>query len=211
MSKIAIITRTSGRPRYFAKCRASVIAEGQLCSHYVVSDTSSDSVYLNDKSIKIINVNRKSLEKNYTDPAPTTARPPLKSIHNLYFNTAYNKINEDWVYHLDDDNQLIPGRLASVFNKINKGVDLVICRIKHFTGTLPRNREFNNRLIRVAGIDTGCFIARTNLMKKVKWDGWKCGDFRVIEKLSKISNKTQWIDIEVMSMNQQNLGKRNDL
>ena len=48
-------------------------------------------------------------------------------------------------------------------------------------------------------------------MKKVKWDGWKCGDFRVIDKLNKLSQKTVWLNKTVMLMDKQNLGKRNDL
>lgn len=211
MKGVAIITRTSNRPLYFQRCRKSVLAQGDVCKHYVISDSPADLSYLKTDIPYIHNVDKEHLNKSYNQPAPPSATPKIKSIHNLYFNEIYDKIQEPWIYHLDDDNELIPGKLQHVLKKIHHDTDLVIFRINHFTGKLPRDREFKNRIVRVAGIDTGCFMVKTSLMKTVKWDGWKCGDYRVIDKLIKLSNHTQWIDEVVMNMKQQNLGNRNDL
>jgi hypothetical protein len=206
---IAVITRTSNRPKFFKKCKDSVIVQGSICKHYVISDNLNDLSYLNDMNVH--NVNKKILEQNYKEAVPSSAKPPIKSIHNLYFNEIYNNIKEPWVYHLDDDNELLPGAFNKVFKKINSNTDLVIFRINHFTGKLPRDNDFRNKIIRVGGIDTGCFLVKTSLMKTVKWDGWKCGDYRVIDKLVKITKNVQWIDDVVMKMPQQNLGNRTDL
>jgi len=209
---IAIITRTSNRPNYFNRCRKSVKRQGKIISsHNVITDNPNDIKYLKDPNIFIHSVNAASLKKQYNEPAPRTATPPLLSIHNLYFNEIYSKIKDPWVYHLDDDNYLIDNAFVGIEPILNSNIELIILKIKHFTGTLPRDRDFNTKNIRLAGIDTGCFIAKTNLMKKVKWDGWKCGDFRVIDKLNKLSQKTVWLNKTVMLMDKQNLGKRNDL
>ncbi len=209
---IAIITRTSNRPNYFNRCRKSVKQQGKIISsHNVITDNPNDIKYLKDPNIFIHSVNAASLKQQYNEPAPRTATPPLLSIHNLYFNEIYSKIKDPWVYHLDDDNYLIDNAFAGIEPILNSNIELIILKIKHFTGTLPRDRDFNTKNIRLAGIDTGCFIAKTNLMKKVKWDGWKCGDFRVIDKLNKLSQKTVWLNKTVMLMDKQNLGKRNDL
>jgi hypothetical protein len=204
---IAIITRTSNRPNYFNRCKKSISFDSY--KHYVLSDNQADLSYLND--VYVHSVNKKFLEENYKESAPSSARPPLKSIHNLYFNEIYDKVSEPWVYHLDDDNELIPGSLNKVLKKINPKTELVIFRIDHFTGKLPRENDFKNKIIRVGGIDTGCFLVKTSLMKKIKWDGWKCGDFRVIDKLTKLTKNVEWINETVMKMPQQNLGNRRDI
>jgi hypothetical protein len=133
------------------------------------------------------------------------------SIHNLYFNQVYGNVSEDWVYHLDDDNYLMNGAFQGMEHILKSNAELVILKIAHFTGALPREGDFKTKNIRLAGIDTGCFIARTSLMKKVKWDGWKCGDFRVIKQLNMLSRSTVWLDRIVMKMDRQNLGIKNDL
>jgi len=209
---IAIVTRTSNRPRYFDRCRRSVRKQGSIVSsHHVISDNPNDLSYLQDHGISIHQVDVTSLRKSYQEPAPATATPPLLSIHNLYFNQVYSHIEQDWVYHLDDDNYLINGAFNGLETVLNSDAELIILRIAHFTGKLPRDNDFRVKRIRLAGIDTGCFLVRTELMKRTKWDGWKCGDFRVVDKLNRLSKKTVWLDRTVMKMDQQNLGNKNDL
>jgi len=208
---IAVITRTSNRPKYFNRCHQSVLSQGNICKHYVITDTLSDIEYIKSNNVHIHHVNKKKLTDSYNVPAPQSAKPALLSIHNLYFNEVYDKITEPWVYHLDDDNYLYAGELVNLLQKVTNDTELVICKIKHFTGLLPRQVDWNNKNIRVGGIDTGCFLVKTELMKKVYWDGWKCGDFRVVDKLNKLSKKTVWVDVTVMGMECQNLGKRNDM
>lgn len=207
---IAVITRTSNRPKYFSRCYNSVVNMSAVTSHHVLYDSPNDVSYLNDKKV-ISHYIDKSKFSSYNEPAPLSARPPMLSLHNLYFNEVYDKIKEPWVYHLDDDNYLIPTSFNKILPYLKSNADLIICAINHFTGTLPRYNDFKIKKIRVGGIDTGCFFVKNDLIKKVKWDGWKCGDFRVIEQCSKLSKKTIWLDIPVMSMDKQNLGNRIDL
>jgi hypothetical protein len=207
---IGIITRTSNRPNYFKRCAESLKDQPNVGKHYVLYDNPKDKSYILPNKITHF-VDKKNYKKNYKAPAPPTARPPMLSLHNLYFNEIYSKVEEDWLYHLDDDNFLVPQAFKGLDPYLKSNVDLIICRIKHFTGKLPREGDWRSRRIRVCGIDTGCFIVRTNLIKKIKWDGWKCGDFRMIEKCSQLSRKVLWIDREVLVMEKQNLAKLNDL
>jgi len=208
---IAVITRTSNRPRYFNRCRTSVNGQSLVSTHHVISDNPNDHRYLQGHGIMVHQVDPASLRGSYHEPAPPTATPPLLSIHNLYFNQVYPHIKQDWVYHLDDDNYLTNNAFYGMDGLLASDAELIILRIAHFTGKLPRDSDFNSKRIRLAGIDTGCFLARTELLKKAQWDGWKCGDFRLIDKLNRLSTKTVWLDRTVMRMDQQNLGKRNDL
>jgi hypothetical protein len=207
---IAVITRTSNRPKYFNRCYNSVKNTNVVTSHHVLYDSVNDISYLSDKKV-IPHFIDKNKFLSYNEPAPSTARPPMLSLHNLYFNEVYNKIKEPWVYHLDDDNYIIPNSFNKIVPYLTSDIDMVICTINHFTGTLPRFNDFKLKNIRVGGIDTGCFFVKRDLISKVKWDGWKCGDFRVIEKCSKLSKKIVWVDIPVMNMDKQNLGNRTDL
>ena len=207
---IGIITRTSNRPNYFKRCSKSLVGQPNVGKHYILYDDPKDKAYLNESNITHF-VNKKRYQKEYKTPAPSTARPPMLSLHNLYFNEIYSKVEEEWVYHLDDDNFLVPGAFKAIEHHLKGNVDLIICKIKHFTGNIPNLRDWDNKRIRVCGIDTGCFIVRTNLIKRIKWDGWKCGDFRIIEKCSKLSKRTVWHNKAVSVMDQQNLAKLNDM
>ena len=208
---IGIITRTSNRPKYFKRCSTSLVGQPGVGTHYILYDEPKDMVYLQNKNLVTHLVNKKRYKNTYKRPAPKTARPPMLSLHNLYFNEIYNKVTEDWVYHLDDDNYLVPKAFEQIYPHLSPNVDLIICKIKHFTGLLPQQRDWNQKRIRVCGIDTGCFLVRTSLIKKIQWDGWKCGDFRVIQQCAKLSRKTLWVDKVVSVMEHQNLAKLNDM
>lgn len=209
---ISIITRTSNRPNYFKRCRDSVKRQGSIVStHHVLSDSLANSTYLQDRELSVKLVDSISLKNSYKEKAPPTASPPMLSIQNLYFNEIYPHVKDSWVYHLDDDNYLVDNAFSGMSEVLNSDAELLILRISHFTGLLPRDNDFRSKNIRLAGIDTGCFLVKTSLMRRVRWDGWKCGDFRVVDALNKLSNKTVWLNKTVMKMDQQNLGKRNDL
>lgn len=210
VEKIAIITRTSNRPNYFNKCYRSAQSQNH-CVHHVIYDNERDLKYLKDKNLILHKVDHNKLKEGYNEPAPASARPPLLSIHNLYFNEVYPKIKERWCYHLDDDNQLIGVPLQNLIKDIHPSTDLIICKVKHFSGILPRPNLFKTKTVRLGAIDTGCFIAKTELLKKVNWDGWKCGDFRFISNLVKHANRTEWKDICVLNIERQNLGRKNDI
>ena len=208
---IAIVTRTSNRPKYFNRCYESVLSQDIPCKHYVLYDNEDDMSYLGDKDVITHFVDRSVYEESYDETAPVSAVPPILSLHNLYFNEIYDSITEDWIYHLDDDNYLLPKAFTGVVKHLTNDVDLAILRINHFLGTLPRYTDCIMKRISVGGIDTGCFLVKKDLIKKVKWDGWKCGDYRVIKQCCELSKKSIWVKKVVMNMDEQGLGTKKDI
>jgi hypothetical protein len=81
---IAVITRTSNRPKYFNRCYNSVKNTNVVTSHHVLYDSVNDISYLSDKKV-IPHFIDKNKFLSYNEPAPSTARPPMLSLHNLYF------------------------------------------------------------------------------------------------------------------------------
>ncbi|MEC7986209.1 MAG: hypothetical protein VX278_13675 [Myxococcota bacterium] len=207
---IAVVTRTSRRPNYFERCYQSVRSQNPSCRHYVLYDTEQSKDYLINRDIHVTFVDRRHYEASYRDPPPKTAIPPLLSLHNLYFNEIYHSIAEDWVYHLDDDNYLAPNAFARIVPYLHDPVDLVFVRIQHYTGLLPPDRQWERKHLPVGFIDTGCFLARTSILRKIRWDGWKCGDYRAIQQCASLARKVLWFNTVVMHMEAQGLGKQQD-
>jgi len=50
---ITVITRTSNRPRYFANCRKSVLAQTRPCFHLIISDDPADAYPEGDKVVRL--------------------------------------------------------------------------------------------------------------------------------------------------------------
>lgn len=209
--KLAVITRTSDRPNLFNRCCESLKRQKIDIEHHVIVDNQASKDYVNGHDIHMVHqVDRSSLQKSYNEPAPESASPKKHAIHNLYFNVAYDHIESDWVYHLDDDNFLLPDSVHTIMPLLTDDVDMMITRADTFAGVLPRYRDCVMRRIKLCAIDTGCFVARTSLLKQVKWDGWKCGDYRVIKQCDRLSRKTLWANKVLMRMEINGDGLRQD-
>lgn len=211
--KLAIITRTSNRPKLFRRCVESVKQQSIDVEHHVVVDNQQSYQYVADHDVHMIHqvdLNTLRDQQIHSDP-PTTTRPPGKTaVHNLYFNQVYEHIESDWVYHLDDDNYLKPETLHRLTPLLKDDVDMVVIRADSFAGTLPTFRDCVMHKIRLCAIDTGCFVARTEMFKHVKWDGWKCGDYRVIVKCDELSRNTTWANLVLMRMETNGDGLQQD-
>ena len=189
MQKLAVVTRTSHRPKYFARCYQSVQLQMPPLRHYVLYDTPSAEAYLSNKELYTVFVDRGHYETSYRVPPPPSAVPPLLSLHNLYFNEIYAHIEEEWTYHLDDDNYLVPRAFTGILPYLNDPVDLVFVRIQHYTGLLPPTPQWDQRSLPLGFVDTGCFLARTELLRQIRWDGWKCGDYRAMQQCAQRARK----------------------
>ena len=207
---IAVLTRTSNRPKYFSRCYDSVQKQSSPCRHYVLYDNRDDLHYLKEKKVYLHYIDRKHYEESHHGPPPKSALPPILSLHNLYFNEIYSQLSEEWVYHLDDDNYLVPNAFKDVIPHLQAPVDLVFLRIQHYTGLLPPDQCWNSKTLPMGFVDTGCFLARSTLLQKVRWDAWKCGDYRVLQQCAERARKILWINRIVMNMEQQGLGRRID-
>jgi glycosyltransferase involved in cell wall biosynthesis len=201
--KIAIITRTSNRPKLFNRCVDSITKQSVDIEHHVVVDNEQSLQYVEKyDSCVIHHVNREYLQTQAANSMqPDTTRPLGKmAVHNLYFNDVYKHIDSDWVFHLDDDNFLRKNTMHRLASLLSDHIDMVVVRADTFIGTLPTFKDCMLRKIRLCGIDTGCFVARTSLFDRVKWDGWKCADYRVIKHCNDLSRKTLWANLVLMKM-----------
>lgn len=213
MSQIAVITRTSNRPKYFSRCYNSVLGQPLVGSHHILYDDPKDIKYLtNDLSVTKHYIDISQII--YNENAPTSAGiPPKQCLYNLYFNYGiYNIVKEPWIYHLDDDNYLSNNAFVGLENYLIGDADMIIFKIylNHQKWILPSLDDFTNRRIELSNIDTGCFLIRTNIARQLKWDGWRAGDYRFILKCSKLSKKTLWIDKIVMQQDASNNGNKQD-
>lgn len=209
MSNIAVITRTSNRPKYFERCYNSVLGQPLIKSYHVIYDNLDDEKYLNSKNLIKHYIDVSKIQ--YNEPAPKSATPPKLCLHNLYFNYGtYNAIQESWVYHLDDDNFLINNAFMNLSTYLHEDIDLIMLKIYHQGKIMPSEQNFNNHSVSLCDIDTGCFLVKTKIIRNLSWDGWKCSDYRLINKCLEISNKTLWINQIVMRQDHVNNGNRQD-
>jgi hypothetical protein len=208
---INIITRTSNRPNSFKRCRDSI--KGQIYQnirHIVSIDSLADKSYVElDGFSDYIFIDKEKVEKMPDIPNPNTGK---RFIYNLYFNTLIEKINEGWVLILDDDDYLIDNNaIQSMVNEIKSNTDLLIFQMKYPTGNLlPPLTEMNAKP-RLGRIGSPCILVHSGIAKTIKWDGWKCGDYRFISKVWDKTKDKRYIKRPLIMLGGAGLGLRNDM
>ena len=184
---INILTRTSGRPVGFGKCRKSIFNQTyKNIRHIVCYDEKQDLDYLDSYEIEKFKVKRKlkdnlfGLRKN---------KPGFKP-YNLYCNKLLNKVNKGWILFLDDDDMLLhDGVLEELVNTIKNVTSdtLIIWQTRYPDGRLlPENEIFKKQEIKYENIDTACFSFHSDFRKAAKWDAYRGADFRFLKKLENL-------------------------
>lgn len=188
---INILTRTSNRPNYFNQNVKSVSSQTYKNIRHIVSyDNESDLSYL-DKydNIELVKINREKLIEEDTCINPNTGK---YSPHNLYFNELFEKINDGWVIILDDDDEFIDeNSVKKIVDNIKNDNSLIIWQMKYqnTNRVLPPNNLINSKPM-LGQIGSPCFTFNIKNLGDIRFDSWKCGDFRFIQKLyDKISEK----------------------
>ncbi len=210
---INILTRTSGRPIGFRKCRESIATQTYKKVRHIVSyDDDADLAYLNQytevEKLKVLKE-----EKPLTGeipPVPSEFKP-----YNLYCNALLKKVREGWIMFLDDDDMLADKKVLEkiVRNLHNSENSLLIWQTEFPNGALlPPKLEFKQKKILFERIDTACFIFHTKYKDISQWDSWYAADYRFIDGLSKQIPKQKWIPkIFTLKNNLGDSGRRNDL
>jgi hypothetical protein len=118
------------------------------------------------------------------------------SYHNLYFNPVLQTIDEGWVIFLDDDDFFKDENSVMKISEYLSDVDTIYIWKMITSGNLviPRDLSFQTKKIKLGDIGSNCFTFHSKWAKSSQWDGYKCGDFRFLESLSKIIPNTTWID-----------------
>lgn len=207
---INIITRTSGRPNSFKRCRDSIKGQTyQNIRHIVSIDSLADKSYVEISGAEFFFIDKEKTEKIADIPNPNTGK---RFIYNLYFNTLIEKINEGWILILDDDDYLIDNNsIQSMVNEIKSNTDLLIFQMKYPTGNLlPPLTEMNAKP-RLGRIGSPCILVHSGIAKTIKWDGWKCGDYRFISKVWDKTKDKRYIKRPLIMLGGAGLGLRNDV
>jgi hypothetical protein len=210
---INILTRTSGRPNGFRKCRKSI--ENQTYKnirHIVCYDSSEDLNYLGEFNLDYFKVKRKKRWKFF---GLRKTKPGYKP-YNLYCNQLLKRVKEGWILFLDDDDMLLHNEvineIVTVIDQINKDT-LLIWKTRYPDGRLlPGVDVFDNEEISYTNIDTACFAFHSKFKSASKWDSYIGADFRFILGLSKVIPRQKWISVALTQKNNfGDHGGRNDI
>lgn len=214
---INILTRTSGRPVYFKTCLDSINNQTyKNVNHIVCVDDQVSADYVLGSGITPIIIDRQALIDNdpLRDKNPYTYKDGRStgrySPHNLYCNVLNRAVKSGWVIYLDDDDFLIDNNvlnlIANTITSLNEDT-IIYWQMKRNHDTLPEVMPSPPRL---AHIGAPCFTFNSKYIKHAEWDGWKCGDFRVITRLHENIPKKAWLHRPLIRIPQQGLGTRND-
>ena len=158
-----VITRTSGRPKFFDICRRSVLEQhGADAYHLVGSDDPEDQYPVGDKVVAL-------------DAYPGRG-------HNLYFNTLkyYVPKTHPWVIFLDDDDCFTTqSALQTIRQNITSQNDLLLWQVRFPEGRLVPAQV--GRLPEPGDISGLGFCY--HIENWINWPGTPLGDFFVISQL----------------------------
>ena len=210
---INILTRTSNRPKGFRKNRESILTQTyKNINHIVCTDDENSIRYIKENGVNdFLLVDREDLIKNDKSVNPNTGR---YSPHNLYFNEMIKLVNDGWVIYLDDDDRFVDNTcVQQIVDQINKSDEdtLIYWRMVYSNGrflTLDMSKGKNPIL---GGIGGSCFTFNVKYKHLALWDGWKCSDYRVINKLHNIIPKKVWYPKNLVFIPSSGMGNRKDL
>jgi glycosyltransferase involved in cell wall biosynthesis len=210
---INILTRTSNRPNGFKINVNSVKNQTyKNINHIVCTDDEPSINYIKEHEINdYILINREELIKNDNSINANTGR---YSPHNLYFNEMTKKINDGWIMYLDDDDRFVDNTcVQQIVDLINQSDEDTIFywRMVYSNGSFLPVDMSNNRNPVIGGIGSPCFTFHSKYKDLAIWDGWKCGDFRVIEKLHKKIPKKVWYPKNLVFIPSAGLGNKKDI
>jgi len=211
---INILTRTSNRPNGFDICVNSIKNQTyENINHIVSYDNDLDLNYINNYNVTKIKINREEIIKNDKSVNPNNPNFWF-SPHNLYCNSLLDEVKDGYIMFLDDDDMLLHENVIEVI--VNNIVDedtILIWKMQYPDGRLlPDSNSYNTKKIRLGGIGSPCFLFHSKWKDFYRWDAYKCGDYRFLEKLYKKISNNKWINSPFIKLNNSGgLGKKIDV
>jgi len=208
---VNILTRTSNRPNAFELNKMSVRSQTyKNIRHVVCVDNDTTEKYVKLYSdVDYIMVDREQIIKEDTSINPNTGK---YSPHNLYFNQLMLEVKEGWVMILDDDDRLANIKvIETIMEKLPNEDSMAIFQMRFPNNKpIPANGTLNQRP-RLGNIGSPCIIFHSKYLEGVKWDGWKCGDFRFIDKIFNKIKTVVTIERMLVNIGQIGNGNRTDI
>jgi len=197
MSEILyILTRTSGRPEFFKKCRKSVKAldwPGPVV-HIVHTDDPRDTYIEADIIVK-----GETFGPSFGD-----------GFYNLYNNRLLKAIPSEpgWVHFMDDDDEYIEASSLGWLYACNRDA-LHVCKTRRL-GVSKNHEIFPALWKKQKSFQTECFAVWSTIAKKYQWWGSKGGDHNYTAKITR-KNPIIWHDtIATQSQSGKGHGERAD-
>ena len=207
---INILTRTSNRPNSFKRCRESILNQTYKNIRHLVSiDNLNDEAYVKAHNVEYFYMDKEAISKENDIPDPKTG---TRFIYNLYLNHLINQVKEGWVFILDDDDYFADSNsVQKMVNAIKNTTDILLWQMKYPNGqTLPSLQELGMPP-KLARISSQCFMVHSGIAKTIRWDGWKCGDFRFIQKAYAKTGEKRIIREVLVNMGGAGLGMKKDI
>lgn len=201
---INILIRTHRRPEGFKKLIDSIKSQTYKNYRIIVSiDDMATFEYVLKHKIRIDDivlidgedVNNKVSESFVGSNAP----------YNLYFNLLLQKVDEGYVYCMDDDDYFKDENSLKVISENIEEDTLSIFKMSIWNTELP-SHSFG-KSITLADIGTPCFCAHSKYAKQVLWGYSYTADGEYIQELSKIIPKIKWVDEVVYVVPKNSMGR----
>lgn len=207
---INILTRTSNRPNGFKRCRESIVNQTYKNIRHLVSiDNLNDEEYVKPHNVEYFFMDKEAISKEPDIPDPKTGN---RFIYNLYLNHLINQVKEGWIIILDDDDYFAESNcIQKVVNEIKNTTDMLLWQMKYPNGqTLPSLQELGMPP-KLARIGMPCFTIHSGIAKTIKFDGWKCGDFRFIQKAYSKTGAKRVLREVIINLGGAGLGMKKDV
>ena len=207
---INILTRTSNRPNAFDLNYNVVKSQTYDNVRQIVSvDDSITENYVKKYDVDYIFIDRDKIIEEDKSINPNTGK---YSPHNLYFNPLMKEVKDGWIMFLDDDDRFSTSKsLEQIADVIEDEDTMVIWQMRFPNGRALPPTEIINQSPRLGAIGSPCTLFHSKYLGDIEWDGWKCGDFRFINKIyNKIPNKVT-IPKMLVNIGQIGDGKREDI
>lgn len=207
---INIITRTSGRPNGFKRCHQSILSQSYPNIRHIVSiDNLEDKEYVEKYNVDYYFIDKDKISKQPDIDDPKTGK---RFIYNLYFNELISKVDDGWILILDDDDYLANSNvIQKMVNQISNNTDMIIWQMRYPNGSvLPSIPEMGKKP-RLGRVGSPCMMVHSGIAKTIRWDGWKCGDYRFISKVWDKTQKKKWIREPLIQLGGAGFGMRKDI
>lgn len=222
---VYVLTRTSGRPFYFAAAAKSVTEQTHPRVEHIVAtdDANSFRSYLQGHpGAFLLSSNHDSFDPKAVchqckgangrcATAPSLDQPHARQAFfdcycstaypmNSYMNDLQRRVRNGWVLYLDDDNLLVDRFALSGLLARALGRDALLAFRAYLGRQTPNDAHWASRQVVMGDFDAANFAFHSRHLAKATWPDRRCGDFRVGARLAR-QLPVAWTDAAVAQAN----------